>query len=768
MIKFSEHKKDTLYIIVMLILTLAFLNTWLNPNAHSLGDLIEFYYPRLEMLRLSITDYQDLMPLWTPYVFAGEPLFPKSAFLNAFYFPSPFLIFTNSLGALKWTIVLNMFLAGLFMYVLMRYLVKKEEAAFISSLVYMFNGYFLYTTVVLEWVDFSNAYPLIPLVMLFSIKAIRTENFVENSVFAGITLAVMLIASSGTVFLYTTLIIGLYFLTSLLGKNIKSSSLKLAIIGIVMLAVLTGLSAFKLFPIIEYQKEYGVRDRLSWEDASTWKVSIPEFFPQLVEPSLPKFNQQPNLKVGIAAVFLIILALAKYWKNRIVLMLGLLIIVSLLLATGSFLLYLLWKYYPGWGGMRYASRGLILFAFSASCLTGYGAMAAAEWAKKKYNRETLMYLAIATLVILDLAILGIGGKGNLSTQPQDFERILAENRINLYIADQPGIFRIHTYETRGIDWGTEAYQTPLRLENLYGYDSNWYPEYVNRFLAISQGSPAKYWGIMNVKYVTSQQAVNITGLKFVNKFDDCRNCFPEQPAIQKAWGPYLYENEEFMPRAYLINNSILIFGNEEDAKRIMYGIMNEEAFDPRKSVIVLGKEKTGHYSPEELNRYNTIILLQGSVTDASLLQGYKGELLPNIRKGETSFSLLQLKEALRKGEMTAVPDSQIRTIDFDRKTADIPEYSGFLVMSEKYSLFKGWTAKSDGRKKEMLRANGVITALHVDKDRKIEFEYSPLSYRIGAITSAVALIGLILFFSRKKIVSFYKRAPTKETSDGKA
>lgn len=760
--KIQEAKEHLIYAAALFVLTVVFLNTWLNPNIHTLGDLVEFYYPRAEMLRQSISDYNDIMPLWTPYIFAGDPLFLKSSFLNILYLPGPLLFLTNPLGALKWTIVIDMFLAGLFMYFFMLYLIKKPKFAFLSALVYMLNGYFLYTTVYAEWVDFANAYPFIPLVMLFTIKAFKEKNAIENSIFAGISLGIMLIASSGTVFLYATLILLVYFAMSIVGRKAVNRIIKAAVIGTIILAVFFGVSAFKLLPNFEYQKDYGVRERLTWEDASGRRVMANEFFREIVEPSFPKFSQQPSSKIGIAAFLLALFAIYKMPKNRNTIFFVILIIMALLMVTGSFLLQLLWKYYPGWGGMRYANRAFILLVFSASCLAGFGAAAFLEWIKSKYKSaraEHIAYFSIIILIIADLAIFGVGGAGNLSTQPQNLQTAIDSNEAMNYLSKQEGTFRIHTYETRGIDWGTEFYATPLKLETLYGYDSNWYPEYLNRFLAFSSSNPAKFWGIMNVKYVTSQTPLNTTGFKFVNKLNDCKICFPEQPAIQKAWGPYLYENMEFMPRAYLINNSILIVGKESDAKNIMYAIMNEEAFDPRKTALILGREKVDDYSIEELNKFNNIVLLQGSVSDANKLQSYNGELLPNILKGETSFSLLQLKEVLRKGKMEEIPDEDIKEINFDKKIIKTRNYKGYLVLSEKYALFRGWNAKSEKGKKELLLTNGVIAAVYLDNDEKIEFEYSPASFRIGSVITIITIVLLLGLF-------IYKKTKLKKTAKG--
>ncbi len=762
--EFSKYKEDALYIGAIFFLTLIFLNSWIGLTSHTLGDLIVYFDPREELLYQSITEYGDIMPLWSPYFFGGDPLLAKSAFFNIFYLPSLLIFIIGPFAALKWTIMINFFLAGAFMYALMRYLTASSKIGLISALVYMFNGFFLFTAVKAELMESVNAYPLLPLLMLFTIRAFKEKEWLSNTIFAGITLALMIIGSSGIFFLYATLALFLYFTLSLLGRSMQSVQnriIKATIIGVILVCVFAGLSAFKLLPVYEYQQEYGVRGNLDWESASTRTFSPGEYFRELIEPSIPHFAQEQSNKIGIVAFILALVAIWKMPKNRNWMFFAGLIIISLLLTSGTILLKLLWQYYPGWSGMRYANRALFLFVFSASCLAGLGAGTILDLAKKKFNSnsaENFAFYGLAALIVIDLAVLGVGGFPNPSTQPQNFETVLKSNEVMNFLAEQNGTFRIHTLETRGIDWGTEFYTVPLKLENIMTYDSNWYPEYVNRFFQYSTNpaNSAKYWGIMNVKYVTAQSSVNITGLKLLQRFNDCKICFPEQAAIQKAWGPYLYENEEFMPRAYLINNSILIVGKKNEARNMMYAILNEEAFDPRKSVIILGKEKIEDYTTDELNHYQNVILLQGSVNQGAVLAEYKGTLMPDIRTGETSFSLLQLKENLREGKYEPIADTSIRIINFNKKEIMLPEYKGFLVMSEKYALFNGWKAETEQGEKDLLLANGVITAMYIENDGKIKFTYFPNSYKLGMIISLSTLALLLAYFLNSLTKKFKK------------
>ena len=73
---------------------------------------------------------------------------------------------------------------------------------------------------------------------------------------------------------------------------------------------------------------------------------------------------------------------------------------------------------------------------------------------------------------------------------------------------------------------------------------------------------------------------------------------------------------------------------------------------------------------------------------------------------------------------------------------------GFLVMSEQFSLYPGWHARDEtGRKKDIQRADGVISAVLLDgSEKKIIFEYAEKSFFKGALISSVTLLLIVIYF----------------------
>jgi hypothetical protein len=283
---------------------------------------------------------------------------------------------------------------------------------------------------------------------------------------------------------------------------------------------------------------------------------------------------------------------------------------------------------------------------------------------------------------------------------------------------------------------------------------------MNVYLAVGFNNPAKFWGILNTKFITSTQQINISGFKFIRRFEDCKICFPELEQWNKAWGPYLYENEEFMPRAFIVNNSILIVGEEQSATQTIYSLMLDNGFNPSNTVIIRGKQKISDYNNAELKKYKAIFLTQDSVDQNSgfILKNYVnsgGILLPDLTKNKNNVGEEELQKIWNSfsGSMIAIPNEDIIMHNFDKREIKLNKnYKGFLVLSEKFSVFSGWEVTADGNKRELLNADSMISSIYLDgNENTILFEYKPKPYIIGLYITLTTLILLTIYFVCRKI-----------------
>lgn len=752
MMKENIVKKHIIAIIFLIIVTSIIYHNWLNINQHHSGDAVLFYFPKVQLLKESISEYNKV-PLWNPYVFAGTTEIgkPNALRFNVVLFPLLFIVPT-ALQALKLTYFLGIILAAITMYILVYYLTKNRLAGVISALIYIANGNIL-KTYQWGWLTFATPYALIPLTVLFAFLAFRSKDWLKYSIILGIIFTLQIFTGDGMIFLYSFMIFSIFLATRLISKKIKNKLTKVILIGIIAVLITLGIAVVKLLPNMEYM-EQSSRGHLSWEQASGRQLYVKDLFTRLVQTK-PRANTD---KIGIVAFFLILFALSKKWNNRNVIFFSAVILLSLLMATGSFVMYLLWKYVPPFDSARYIDRALVMFVFAGAALAGLGFNIFYKWLDRFNLNKKIKFgiFSLATiLIIVELSVLGAATIRKGGYQMRDINEMIEQNEIMQYLSKQEGIFRIHTFETRGIDWGTEFTTVPLQLENLYGYESAWDPQYLNEFLSVANQQPARFWGIMNVKYLTARNELNLNGFKFVKKFNNCTICFPEINELQKVYGPHLYENEQFLPRAFIVNNSVLVVGEKQSSKQTMYALMLNENFNPKNIVIVLGdKEKINDYSLNFLINFDAIILSKNSVDQNSnfILQSYVnkgGKILPNILENKNSVSEEELKNMFDsfKGTLTPIDDRNIITHNFDKKEIKLDEKkAGFLVLSEKYPLFNGWNVKIDNKNGKLLRANGVVTAVYLKNNDQVLFEYQPRSYRNGLILSIITIIASISYF----------------------
>lgn len=753
----EKIKQHWIYIIVLLLVTSLYFYFFYGSNLPP-RDITADYLPAAETIKISLKEYKDPWPLWMPYGFSGTPFLMKTYLGFDSLLGILLLVIPSTVTSLKLAYVLLFLISGISMYALMVYLEIGKKFALISALVYMLNGHMakLYNY---TWLTTIGGYAIMPLFFLFGMKTIKEKKFVRNSVITGIIMSIMLCLNPDVkVLLWIGLVFALYIIFRLLINFSVNKVTKMAVISAIILITFVGLSAYRIFPNASYIKTSS-RGDTSWEVASGRQLPYSDIFTRLIEPiykGMPQIQRKSSGDhIGIIAFLLASFAVYKKRKDKRVVFFTIVAILSVMIATNTFGLYYLLWHLPFFKSMRYMDRSLFLFVFAGSILAGIGANELFENVKKRKN---LIYVSLIMLILVSLWLFNYRPYSYELNEWENVNEAIKDNQILQYLSQerQKEIFRIETWETRGIDWGTDFYNVPLKLEHIYRYDTTWYPPYMNGYLSVANNNPAKLWGILNLKYVTSQTELNVSGFKFVKKFGNCTTCFPAQENLAKAWGPYLYENELFLPRAYIVNNAVLVVGEEGAVTQTIYSIMLNNNFDPKNTVIIRGKKTINDYNYEELQKFNIVFLTQGSVDQNSgaILRDYVnkgGILLPDVTKGTSSVTEEDLARAfssLNEG-FVSIGDDKIKMINFDKREIVLDNFhKGFLVYSEKFSVFDGWYLKvNNEEKRDILNADAMVSAVYLGGNEKnLTFYYSPLSFRIGIIISLVTLMGVIAYF----------------------
>ncbi len=156
----------------------------------------------------------------------------------------------------------------------------------------------------------------------------------------------------------------------------------------------------------------------------------------------------------------------------------------------------------------------------------------------------------------------------------------------------------------------------------------------------------------------------------------------------------VFSNKTALPKAFIVPQAKIVASGKESLDEI-----NSESFDPKEYVVLERTDNNLGEIPSQLS--NTAISSQT-------------ELL------SYSPTKIEIK-------------------------ADLKE-SGFLVLSEVYHL--GWRAYIDEAEVNILRANRVLRAIHLNKgEHKIDFIYDPPSYRAGAFLTYLSLMIIITLAS---------------------
>ena len=211
---------------------------------------------------------------------------------------------------------------------------------------------------------------------------------------------------------------------------------------------------------------------------------------------------------------------------------------------------------------------------------------------------------------------------------------------------------------RGVSFG---------IYDAYGYGSLYnrrQEEVVDIIVRSDAPDATKLLDLLNVKYVISPKIFKASGYRISKKTEKVN----------------IYENENFLPRAFLADKAVII----KDEKKILEKMKSKD-FEPEKEVILEEEvlERTGRVSREE------------SVS---------------ILKYEPNYVEIKAETSAPK----------------------------FLVLSDTY--YPGWKASVDEKPCKIYRADYVLRAVYLESGKHIvKFTYDPFSFKIGAIITLVTV-----------------------------
>lgn len=401
-------------------------------------DVVVFYFPLLVATKEALA--RLALPLWTPAIFGGYPLFADGeagGFYPLHLLILPWLTPEASLVALN---LIHSWLASIFTYGLMRTLGGGRLGAIVGGICYAYSSF---ASAQIIHLNIFQAMVWLPLELMLVEKALRSAGArrYRYAVLAGGIVGIQALAAH----VHVTLMSGLAITAFLayrgafggreerdartatppsrrsfdtvwtsavarlqnVGKGLAGAAAVLAIVG----AIGVSLGAIQLFPLYELG-----RQTYRGEGVDAPLAAINSIWPgQLVTLLLPRLNDtaqggfwapwvrwDTTLYVGIMPLALATLAL---WvrAGRYYPFFGGLAIVALLITLGPNAPLPLWTSLhelPGFEVLRSPGRYSLLFSLCVSLLAGYGV----DWVWRR-TRPTLS---------AGLTVLLVGGGGTLA------------------------------------------------------------------------------------------------------------------------------------------------------------------------------------------------------------------------------------------------------------------------------------------------------------------------------------------------------------------
>jgi len=403
------------------------------PQNQLLSDLILENYVWKKFIRESIAARQ--IPLWNPYIFAGQPFLANGQHSALYPFSLLFYILPLS-KAYGWFTVSQLWLAGLSMYIFLRTLRTTRLAALIGGLTFSLSSFFVVRVVFTMVIAGAVWLPLLLAIIEIIIRKQEEKGTVGYSpipyVVAGAgTLGVQTLAGHVEITYYTLLVSGFYAFCRLLLLWRRQATPRFALrLGGWLLAMVIfglGIGAVQLVPMYEIVTQNFRDNSVTLAQVRGWALPlrrsisfiIPHFFGSpahhgffdvvtwqwqplglnahgQINPLCPhctgwdtKTSVEAGAYVGILPLALAGLAVVQgirsaygVWRKQTtnygirttqyVFIFALLALLSLLFAFGTPLYALLYYGLPGWNQLHSPFRWIFPYTLSLAVLAGLG------------------------------------------------------------------------------------------------------------------------------------------------------------------------------------------------------------------------------------------------------------------------------------------------------------------------------------------------------------------------------------------------------------
>lgn len=682
------------------------------------------------------------IPFWNPYSFSGTTHLAnyQSAVLSPFNLLFFFLPFIDAWSVL---VLLQPFLAGIFMFNFLKSIRLKDQASLLGAISFMFCGFL---TTWMGYATLGYAILFLPLA-LFSIEKFYTENKFKYLILFSLTFPLSFFSGHFQISLYFLLFIVLY----LLFKLYETKNRQLTFFCFLYLVFGVLLTLPQILPSVEAYAQslrssiYQKTEVIPWNYLATFFA--PDFFGNPVTRNdWYGHYAEWNAFLGIIPMFLAIYSLF-YVKNKKIFFFLTSSLIAIFLSFQTPLLNLIVLLKIPVLSTSAASRIIVLFSFSAAVLAAFGYEKLEKDLKERMLKNLKFFLSVISIIfitlwlIVFLRILGLE-KSLIARQNLILPTLLyigftsvvvlivvlkkftKKRFILLYILIlltsidmlrfatkwQPFQLKSHFYPNVQVSselikigdkdralasFGAEAamvYKVPLTE----GYDAVYNKRYGEFLTSLNTGdltSAARSVVAFPKNGLHSETGLNLLGVNFLihKKSDDNQPWeypfwnYPDIFKLNYDDGVYqIFVNSKVFPKAFLVKD-YKVESNAQDILNTMF----TTNLDLQKTIVV---EKN-----------------------------------------------LQSKPSFEKGALNIITYTPNK---IEIKTS--ADGSSLLFLAD--SFYPGWKAFVDGEETEILRSDFTFRAINLPRGKHlVEFNYFPKYFILGVFLASLSFILMLLF-----------------------
>lgn len=766
------RRKDTFTILLLLILVLIFFKKLLNPHKVFLGGDLTIFYPVREFLISNIK--KGILPLWNPYAFCGSPSASNTTIFGMFYPLNIIFLFLPLDFAFNIALIMHIFLAGIFMYILVRSFGLDEISSLVSSVTFIFGGAFI-TSIPAGAIDLITSVAWMPLIFFLFNKALKdNKTGYIYSVLAGVAIGLQGLGGLPQISLMTIYLLFSYLIYVVIGYmlkkeiNLENINRTVFVFGIALLVGI-GIYAVQIFPSLEIFLKHSTRS-FNMDYQSVSYCSLP--LKQLLTFFMPNLFNNPITGsylddghpfeeickyVGLFPLILALIAIALL-RNKYVKFCSLFLFVSILIALGNHspVYRLCYHLLPGFKAFRWPVRWLCLSTFFISLLAGFGLFFLTSQMNHKQNLRFLIKgLLSFNILIIGILCLDYLMKIDIAhpltkwvtipffdkeTDLQYRYSIIKESLFNFTLLltaitlclfafyknkIRPSLFKILILAITIFDLWVFGQKFIIPIDKkLYLKSRQWefFKDDKDLYRIFVEPPIDDYSAPANGYFV------------FTGEIEDYK---------LRDYNRFKYEIKRFpqiLNAKYLLTTRFIDTPDVEFIKTIEITISDLFLFNSKKYRI--------YESPANIYQYKDF-LPRAFIVHKIIIAKDEDEIFERLN--DLSINDLREVAILEGGGFFLKTPSEFKSLGKDY--VEIVRYShnhiklkahlkktGLLVLNEIF--FPGWQAYVDGKREHIFKANNMMRSVYLKEgNHTIEFVYSPSSFKIGAgITILTILI----------------------------